>query len=322
MSIEQINESSGADTYRFFFAAIDEMEAGHQLWRKSRCEAFLKALKTSARNLARALLAAKGCTISTEMPVTDQLRDINNPSNASKAVYDSIDCVLSFETGTEITKDDLRGTYKTYQSALVSTREILAHELGYKKTLFTRTVLNQIAAAVVAISLLILLSTAVYYFVQPMAIYDLDGQIFWKNKPGVPFSPENSGRFSVIANNQSREYSVNLNETQNIFLLRLDPVNKHYLTEIEIESISLLGPDNKVLRKLVLDNSMYWSCDNCILLENKSSTYRLRPAGNDPYLTSSRINVNGVKSLSIKMRAVSKKTFWEWVLGIDKSMEF
>jgi len=318
-----------SDVYALFLCAVTEMEAGHQLWHKKQYEEFVKTLQASAICLARALLSARGVSASEEEPIENLLSKINN-KDSDHQVYGSILYVLSFDAETEVKKEQIKEMYKGYQDALANARKILVHELNYnekiwqklKETFFTRSGLKRLSVVIVPLIALISLPVAIYRYIEPMAIYDLDGQIFWKSKPKVPFSAQNSRRFAVIADNQFRKYVVDLTDTEDIFMLRLDPVNKQYLTEIEIESIRLLGQDDVLLRQLVFDNSMYWSCDNCIGLEKNSKAYRMRPANNDPFLTSSAINEEGVKKITITMRAVSKKTFWEWILGIEKNLEF
>ncbi|NOY16046.1 MAG: hypothetical protein GXP23_03745 [Gammaproteobacteria bacterium] len=316
------------DVYGLFLCAVTEMEAGHQLWRKKQYEEFIKVLQTSGICLARALLSARG--VSVDGSIENLLSEMNTVGDSNYPVYKSILDVLSFNAGAEVKKEHIREIYKDYQSTLTNARKLLVHDLNYNEKIwqklteifYTRTGLKQLSVVILSLIVLITLPVAIYRYIGPMAVYDLDGQIFWKSKPTVPFSTQNSRHFAVIADNKSREYAVDFTDPEDIFMLRLDPVNKHYLTEIEIQSIRLLGQDDVLLRQLLFDNSMYWSCDNCIGLEKNSNAYRMRPANNDPFLTSSAINEKGVKKITIKMRAVSKKTFWEWALGIEKNLEF
>jgi len=318
------------DVYSLFLCAITEMEAGHRLWRKNQYEEFAETLQASAISIARALLTARGVSVSEEGSIEKLLSEINHTDDSYHPIYKSILDVLLFDAGTEVKKEHIRGIYEDYQSTLVNARKMLVHDLNYnekiwqklKETFFTRAGLKQLSVVILALIILITLPVAIYRYIEPMAIYDLDGQIFWKNKPKVPFRAQNSRHFAVIADNQSREYVVDLTNPEDIFMLRLDPVNKQYLTEIEIESIRLLGQGDVLLRQLIFDNSMYWSCENCTGLERNSNAYLMRPANNDPFLTSSAINEKGVKKIAIKMRAVSKKSFWEWILGIEKNLEF
>lgn len=325
---EQKQGSPEPDVYDLFLCAVTEMEAGHQLWRKNQYEEFIKALQTSAIYLARALLSARG--VSVDGSIGNLLSEMNAADDSNHPVCKGILDVLSFNAGTEVKKEHIRKIYEDYQSTLTNARKILVRDLNYNEKIwqklteifYTRAGLKQLSVVILPLIILIILPVAIYRYIEPMAIYDLDGQIFWKSKPEVPFSAQNSRHFKVIADNQSREYTVDLTNPEDIFMLRLDPVNKQYLTEIKIQSIRLLGQGDVLLRQLVFDNSMYWSCDNCIGLEKNSNGYRMRPVNNDPFLTSSAINEEGVKKITIKMRVVSKKTFWEWILGIEKNLEY
>jgi hypothetical protein len=318
------------DVYSLFHCAVAEMEAGHQLWRNNQYAQFIALLQTSATHLARALLAAKGNSASDDKPLTEQLSAVNDASGLDSPVYNNILDVLLFDAGTDENREGLKDIYKEYQSTLVNARKILVSDLNYnekiwqklKQTIITSTGLKRLSVVILSLIFLLILPMAIYHYVDPIDRYELDGQIFWKTKAKVPFTTKSSKRFPVISDNQSRDYMIALDSPVNIFLLRLDPVNAIGLTDVEIETISLLGPGDVLLRKIVFDNSMYWSCDNCIGLEKNSDTYRLRPTSNDPYLTSSAINQEGVNKIVIKMRVVAKKTFWEWILGIDKNMEF
>jgi hypothetical protein len=326
---EEINVAS-SNVYSLFYCAVSEMEAGHKLWRKKEYGQFLSLLQASATYLAKALLAVKGHPVSDEKPLAEQVIAADDHSGSSHSVYSSILDVLSFDAGTDDNRERLEDVYGEYRSSLVNARKILVSNLGYNEKIWqklrqlfiTRTGMKQLAVVMLPIFVLLALPAIIYPYFDPIDRYELDGQLFWKSKPKVPFSAKNSKRFPVISDNQSREYTIALDSPVNIFLLRLDPVNAIGLTDVEIETISLLGPGSVLLRQLVFDNSMYWSCDNCIGLENNADTYRMRPTTNDPYLTSSAINQEGVSKIMIRMRAVSKKTFWEWLLGIDKSLEF
>jgi len=318
------------DVYSSFHCAVSEMEAGHQAWQNKEYEQFVVLLQASAAYLAKALLLAKGESALDEKSLTELVKVINETSDPSHPVYSSILDVLLLDAGGDEKREKLEDVYGEYRSTLVNARKILVSDLGYndkiwqklRQLFFTQTGMKQLAVVMLPIFVLLTLPVLIYHYVDPIDNYEIDGQLFWKSKAKVPFSTKSSKRFPVISDNQSREYTIALDSPVNIFLLRLDPVNTIGLTNIEIESIRLLGTGDVLLRQLVFDNSMYWSCDNCIGLENNADTYRMRPTTNDPYLTSSAINQEGVSKIMIRMRAVSKKTFWEWLLGIDKSLEF
>lgn len=318
------------DANSLFLSAVTEMEAAHMLWRKKQYQQFVTVLQGSAACLARAVLLARGDVATGEQPRTELIRTLNESNDPLGPVLKNISDVLVLDANTNDNRDAIKAIYREYQNTLIEARKVLMRDLHYnekrqkklQQLFFTSTGLKQIFAVVLPLIVFLSLPLAFYHYVDPIDNFELDGQVFWKSKPKVPFTANDSRRFAVIADNQNREYTLSLDSPVNIFLLRLDPVNAIGLTDIEIEEISLLGADNVLLRQLIFDSSMYWSCDHCVSLENDRSTYRMRPSSNDPYLTSSAIDQEGVSKIIIKMRAVSRKTFWEWVLAINKNMEF
>lgn len=316
--------------YSLFQCAVTEMEVAHLFWRKRQTQECIKALQASANCLIRAIITSQGLSVSEQFPLEKQLKELENSNDLCHSLYTNIYNVISLSTGSDTKNEQIKALYKDYQSALIDARKLLVRNTNYndklrqklRSTFFTSVGLKKLSITLLPLVVVLLFSVAIYQYIDPIDSYDLDGQIFWKTSAKYPFTTKDSIRFPVVSDNQKRNYSVELESPANIFMLRLDPVNKVGLSDIEVEAIRLFGSDNKLLRELLFDNSMYWSCKNCLKLKNDSMTYRMRPTSNDPYLTSSKINQDKVKKITITMRAVSRKTFWEWILGIDKSMEF
>jgi hypothetical protein len=259
--------------------------------------------------------------------------ELGRLNEENSTVYKSIIEVLDFDTESKI--DDLavskiKLSYKRYGDALVRARKILAQELKYKERqwqrikqqFFTRTGLIQIFYILIPLLILITLPIAVYHHLKPVSNFDVGGQIFWKTSGKLPFTSQQSHRFTVKVDNQYREYTIDLGEPVDIFLLRLDPVNKKYLTDIDLEWIRLVNEEGIILHESSYDNFNLWSCNNCVKIPaTEKNIFSIRPLNDDLHLISTRVNKDRVKSIIIRMRAASKKTFWEWVLAIDKNFE-
>lgn len=328
-------ESLVLDVYDLFHCAVSKMESAHQLWRAQQYEKFIMALQDSASYLAKSLYSARtDTTFIDEESIEVLVSKLKNDEDSSYDHYKSILDVLSLKSPNKIDGDDIGEIgriFQQYQYLLVTARKKLVQDLKYnekiksniRKIFYSKAGLKNLSLVLFALTILIALPVSVYHHIKPLGSFDLHGQIFWKEKAKVPFTPQNSKHFEVIAgSNQSHEYTIKLDKPVNIYLLRLDPVNQKGLTEIEVEWIRLLNTEDEVLRELKFNNTMYWSCDNCIKKDSVTDSYIIQPTSNDPYMTSSVIDQAMVKKLNIKLRAVSEKTFWEWALGIDKNMEF
>lgn len=322
------------DVFELFLNAAREMEIADQRWSHKQYEKFIYAIKNSARYLAKALTIASGINLEREGNSIDSLILKQSKSGGmAQPVFSSILSVISLQPKPQYKEDSLaeiRKVYDEYNQTLVIARQLIAGELQYNagvkrciSDLFiSKGGRKRIVYLLLTLFLLVGTPLIIYHSINPEDTFELDGQVFWKEKPGVPFTPQNSKRFAVQSGNKSHDYSIVLDNPVTIYLLRLDPVNQIGLTDIEIDWIRLYGPQGELLRELIFDATMYWACDNCIKKESSTHTFRMQPTSNDPFITSSVIEQSQVKTIAFRLRAVSKKSFWEWVLGIDKNMEF
>ena len=334
MAINKLQAIADSNLYDLFLTAVKEEEVGNKFWSSRDYKEFITAIQKSATCLVQALLITKGIISEIDkQPISDVAGMLKKSNDLSSSVRTSILNILSLDKEAAINEksvEKMKTAYLNYSDCLVNARKEIVSELGYTNKIWrnikqlteTREGIKKLSMIVLPIFFLISIPLAIFYKLEPISDVDYSGQIYWKEKPKVPFTSYNSKHLPVIADNQFREYNVELASPVNIFLLRLDPVNQSGLTDVEIESVQLFNEENVLLRELRLDKSMYWSCENCSNIDTNTNTLRMRPINNDPYLTSTPINQTGVKKIIIKMRAVSKKTFWEWVLGIDTSMEF
>ena len=322
------------DVYELFLNATREMDNADQRWSHRQYEKFIEAVKNSAHYLAKALLISSGINVKSEGNSIDALVMKQSKSGGmAQPVFNGILTVISLQPNPPYKEDSLaeiRNIYQEYNQTLVTARQLIAGELNYNvgvkrcisDIFFNKGVRKKFSYLLLSLFLLIAAPLILYYSIDPEDTFELDGQLFWKEKPGVPFTPGNSKRFTVFPGDKSHEYSIVLDNPVTIYLLRLDPVNQIGLTDIEIDWIRLYGPQGELVRDLIFDTSMHWSCDNCIKKESSTYSFRMQPTSNDPFITSSVIEQRKVKKIIISLRAVAKKTFWEWLLGIDKNMEF
>ena len=320
--------------YEFFLCAVREFEMAQQQYHDRQYGKFITSLQESANSLVKTILSAKGKSpVGNTDIIEAQLAEFSRDDELIRKVCGSVDLVHSLTpTGLNTKKDNSRfeTTLRKYEEVLIVARRWLLNELHLRgrikqkinEMLTSKQGRKRLTFLVLPLVLLITVPVVFFYYLEPEDTFEIDGQVFWKEKPGVPFTPENSKRFTVFPGDKSHVYSIVLDNPVNVYLLRLDPVNQTGLTDIEIDWIRLYGPQGELVRDLIFDTSMYWSCDNCIKKESTTHSYRMQPTSNDPYITSSVIKQGKVKKLTISLRAVAKKTFWEWLLGIDKNMEF
>lgn len=328
------NPGYSKNVYELFLRATREMENADQRWSHRQYEKFIDAIKNSARCLAKALIVASGINLESEGSSIDaHVSKQSKSGGMAQPVFNSILTVISLQSNSPYNEESLaeiRKIYQEYNQTLVTARQLIAGKLKYNAEVkscisdifFNKGGRKRIAYPLLTLFLLIATTLIIYYSIDPEDTFELDGQVFWKEKPGVPFTAENSKRFTVFPGDKSHEYSIVLDAPVTVYLLRLDPVNQIGLTDIEIDWIRLYGAQGELVRDLIFDTSMYWSCDNCIKKESSTHSFRMQPTSNDPYITSSVIEQRKVKKIIISLRAVAKKTFWEWLLGIDKNLEF
>lgn len=318
------------DAYDLFLCAVREMESA-SLYRKKKQYLELKnAIQRSANCFARALLVAKGKASSND-EITDALMssELKILSDNNNPIYKIILDVISLETEDDIYDQPnikTQGIYNRYRDALVSGRKILAHDLNYNENpwkiiqylLFTRTGFKRSSYILLPLLILIALPFAVYHHLEPVHNSNLVGQIFWKPKGDIPFNVQLSHSFPVREGKHFHEYSIPLPDPVDIHLLRVDPIHHKYFAEIEIEWIRLINKEGILLLELTSKDFKKWLCTNCVELPvGENNIFRIQVTRKDPYVTSTLIDQEKVKLMTIRMRIISKKTFWEWVLGID-----
>ena len=124
--------------------------------------------------------------------------------------------------------------------------------------------------------------------------------------------------FPVRESTQFREYTVTLPDSERIYSLRFDPVHDKYLAEIDIEWIRFFSIDKTALHEIANKDFEQWVCTNCVIFpEDEKELFSVQVTDKDPFITSPLIDQEDVKYLRIRMRIVSKVTFWQWVLGIS-----
>lgn len=319
------------DAYDLFLCAVREMESASLYKKKKQYLEFKEALQSSANYFARALLVAKGNFTSNDEISREQLSsELNILSDDDDPVYNIILDVISLENENSIydqPNNKLPGIYNQYRDALVSGRKKLAHDLNYNTNpwkiiqylLFTRTGFKRSSFILLPLLILIALPFAIYHHLEPVHNSKLVGQVFWKPNRDIPFNVELSHSFPVREGRSFREYSIPLLDSVNIHLLRVDPIHKKNFSEIEIEWIRLFNIEGILLQEITYKDLKKWSCTNCLKLPlGKNNIFRVQVTNNDPYLLSTLIEQEKVKLMTIRMRVISKKTFWEWVLGIDR----
>lgn len=318
------------DAYDLFLSAVKEFETASLFRNKKQHLELIKALQASANYFARALLTANGGAAEKNETNDELLSAGIEPLNdGNHPVYGVILDVISLESGNKIhdqPDDKIQDIFDRYRDALISGRKILVTDLKYnenqwkkiKAQLFTHAGLRQISFILIPLLIFITIPVAFYLYKEPVHNSNLAGEIFWKSKGDTPFTGQRSNRFSVTEGSQFIEYTIDLPEPADIYLMRVDPVHRKDLAEIEIEWIRLFGEEGTLLQELTSRDFKQWLCANCVKLPmSENNIFTIQVIDKDPFLTSTVIDQKKVKSVSIRMRILSKKTFWEWVLGID-----
>lgn len=317
-----------ANVYDLFLCAVREMESASIYRKKKQYQRFIDALQTSAYCFARALLIAKGGT-ARDIEVSDKLvkSEINELLNQDESVYRSIHNVISMDIENSDTDQwdyNIDDIFNQYIAALVIGRKMIIDDLNYHDNLWNR-IKTLLYSPVVKLSSYILLlliflftvSYAYYTHKAPTHSSKLVGQVFWKADRSNEFNMQRTQSFPVRESTQFREYVVTLPDSERIYSLRFDPVHDKYLAEIDIEWIRFFSQDGSVVRDIASKEFEQWVCTNCVILpEDEMELFSVQVTDKDPFLTSPLIDQENVKYLRIRMRILSKVTFWQWVLGI------
>lgn len=291
-------------------------------WRRP--ESFANSVSTlqkSVRCLADAVLAARG-----HGPATDAERIgllVDQPVVDHETDQPLIE-LLRFDLDAEWTEErasGMRALEQRYRAALPRFRSALVDEIpGYGRvwTLCRRAASRRwVHGTASGLTVVVLLSVAVYKLSDPNYLLELNGRVFWKSTPGDPFIEDRSTVFAVVVDGNSHDYRVTFEEPVQVASLRIDPVNKMYATEVEIQKIWLRDSGGNILD--VYDDLTSWSCRNCRWLSDDERGNRLVPRNDDPFITSPSIGPIQVSGIRITMRASAKKTFWEWVTRLKKA---
>lgn len=290
-------------------------------WRRP--ESFANSVSTlqqSARCLADAVLAARGHEQTTD---AQRIRRLVDQPVVDHEADQPLTELLRIDLAAEWTEERARAMSaleKRYRALMPRLRSALVDEIpgyGHVWTLCRHVAGRRwVRGTVAGLAAAVLLNVAVYKVSEPSYLLELNGRVFWKSTPGDPFLEERSRGFTVVVDGSSHDYSITFAEPVRIASLRLDPVNKVYATEVEIEQIRLRDSGGNIFD--VFDNPTGWSCTNCLWLAEDERRDRLVPDNDDPYITSPPMDPVQVSRIRITMRASAKKTFWEWITRLDK----
>lgn len=327
MSISQSN-----DAYTFFLCAVRVSESASLNRKKKLYSESLKDFKISAYCFARALLAASGKTQEANDLKDDELiaelSDISvDISRVLSPAFDlmKLDTNETVQENSEIFKD----ISEQYIDALARGRKILVHDLNYHEKffddfnlhIFPRAGFKKICFISILLIIFLLSPVVAYIYLEPAHNSNLVAQIFWRSNISTAFNVERSYSFPVREGKQFHEYTIPLPDSVRINSLRVDPMhkNRRNYAEIGIEWIRLFSKNKVLLKELTSRDLNKWSCTNCVeLTDGEKNIYIMRVNNNRPYMVSELIGQDKVNFISIKLRIISKKTFWEWVLGIVK----
>ena len=326
-----MSADQNTDAYDLFLCAVREMESASSYRRKKQYLALKDAVQSSACCLARALLLAQGKSTSKNVKVDvlltsdelNQLRNNNNP--VYRAILDVIS--LDYKSNLNVSPDSkTQDIYNRFRDALISGRKMLAQDLNYndhlwkkiKCLLFTGKGFKKSAYFFLPLLVFITLPVAVYHYLEPVHNANLLGEIFWKSNTDTAFSHQLSQHFTVTGGNNFREYTIELGQPADIYILRFDPLHRKDLAIIEVEWIRMINEHGMRLKELTAEDMKQWACINCVKLnKGDNSMFKIQVIDNDPQLISTVMDSVMVKSVNIRMRILSRKTFWEWILGID-----
>lgn len=174
---------------------------------------------------------------------------------------------------------------------------------------------KKVAFWCVGVVVLLCLLFPVYKYLNPLQIYQAQGQIFWKASIDASESEANSLRFKVYGDGQFHDYSINALEPIDCFSIRLDPAGEKnvaiWIDYIEIYSKNLAQPlqynfnvadgwiaSNHTTELLVSDGLLYF-----------------KTTGPDPVLRKNKIMVNQVLKIKIRMKVLLYKTYLQWIFS-------
>lgn len=280
-------------------------------------------LQCSVRALLDAFLAARGRHASSDR---ERLQSIVDTPLLGPGPDDTLRRLLTIDTASRSTAADrasLAELERDYRLLLPALRSRLAAELPAQRgpgavltDLTTHRGARLIGAFIVAAGAI--LATA-YQVLEPVYQLDMGAQVFWTGSPEAPFAEPRSKAFTVRTDGVMHHYSVPLDALARVAALRIDPVDSADTTEVEIRSVELLGPSGRPELIFSFDDRAAWSCHNCRSLPVADSGFRLRPLNDDPFIVGPPVDPVDVGGIRVAMRAVARKSFFEWLTRLEKT---
>ena len=175
---------------------------------------------------------------------------------------------------------------------------------------------KKIAFWCAGVVLFLLLLFPVYKYLDPIQIYQTQGQIFWKATLNDGESEANSLRFKVHGDDEFHDYVISAIEPINCSSIRFDPVTEKNV-RIWIDYIEIFSNDlEKPLRYNFSDKTDGWvSSNNTTKLTIFNGSLFFKTTGADPVLRKNKIAVNQVYKIKIRMKVLLYKTYIQWIFS-------
>lgn len=217
---------------------------------------------------------------------------------------------------------------KSFMKFIIQTEQILKSVESYnfflnKKIFYTKEeqkLLNKkqrkIFSWCAGIIIFLFLLLPVYNYLDPIQIYQTQGQIFWKTDVNDGESEAQSLRFKVYGDNKFHDYIINAVEPLNCFSIRLDPVTENnvkiWIDYIEIDAKNIDTP----LRYDFNNKIDGWiSSSNTTKLTILDNALFFKTTGTDPVIRKNKIDVNQVFKIKIRMKVLLYKTYIQWIFS-------
>jgi hypothetical protein len=314
-----------------FGSAIKSMDEGESCLRKKQYAKAIQFIRQSSIDLLKALLYStqsydSGENLNNEFIYKEVTRFYEDDSHHYLEPVLAAFNYNGMSDETSINPDHLKHLYARFNNSIIAVRKVIARETDYnaglfevvKKHIASRAGLKRIGFIVIP---LLLLAGALHYTYRenlPEHTANLTGEVFWKPDNQTPFNLGFARRFPVRQGGNMNEYLVDLGKTYSIHSFRFDPVHDKHLAIIEIEWIRFQDRHGRLVEEFNPGKLGDWQCHSCSEISSTGQAHRIKVTGKDPYLTSSIIAIDNVSQAVIRMRVLSRKSFWEWLLGIDQ----
>ncbi len=319
------------DTGQLFLLAVRKIEDAAACRKKKQYIELLDSLRESATLLAHAIQSANSKrTESSEIEKTQAVQNSPVFNKLSQQSQTIIQVLISpdFHLGDQNNKfrDAVTDLFDRYNAALIDARRVLLSELKEKEKAANKvpgTALNPATKKAISylfFPLLILFALAIFSYIriEPVHNSNLAGEIYWQTKENEAFSAAYTQIFDVTEGLDFKDYFIDMELPVKITKLRIDPVHRKDLAEIEIKWIKLVGKNEQLLKMFSADELNLWSCANCLKINrNNGKNFTIKVVDNDPFIISPELGVKEVTGVAIRMKIISKKSFLEWLLGID-----